>query len=61
VRADPKPNDKIIFTASECAIMVSDLDRPNIRAERLELHRWMKRIAPPDLKLVSGETLDMGR
>jgi hypothetical protein len=61
MRADPKPNDKITLTATKCAIMVSDSDRPSIRAERFELHQWMKRIALPDLKLVPGETLDMGR
>jgi hypothetical protein len=59
IGADPKPDDQIRLTTSESPTVISDSGRPNISHEWFELHRWMKRIALPNLKLISCKTLDV--
>jgi hypothetical protein len=59
VCADPKPHDKVTFSTRQSAIMITDPNGPNIRGQRLELHRRMERIARPNLKLFSGQTLNV--
>jgi hypothetical protein len=59
VRADPKPDHKFPITTGQGTIVVADSDRPNIRPKRFELHRRMKGIAQPRLKLIARETLHM--
>jgi hypothetical protein len=59
VGSDPKPDYEFPITTSQSAIVVADSDRPNIRRKHFELHRRMKGIAQPGLKLVARETLHM--
>jgi hypothetical protein len=61
VRADPEPHHQIAFAARQRTIMISDPDGPNVRTERLELHRRVKWIALPKAKLISRETLNVRR
>ncbi len=58
-RTDPEPCNDITVATCYGTIVISDSGRPNVSAERLELHGWMKWIAHPDLKLVAGEALDV--
>jgi hypothetical protein len=59
VCADPKPDDEIAVLLCNSAIMIADSHGPDIPNKWLELHRWMKRIAQPNLKLFSRETLNV--
>ena len=38
VRADPKPDDKIVMPLRDGTIMIADSHRPNVPDKRLELH-----------------------
>src|ERR1700751_1841226 len=57
--SDPKPHHNTTMATRQRAIMVTDPDGPNIPDQRLELHGRMERIGHPDLKLFSGQTLDV--
>jgi hypothetical protein len=61
VRADPKPDDEIALFLRNSSIVISDSCGPDVSDKRFELHRRMKRITQPKLKLFSRETLDMSR
>lgn len=59
--ADPEPDNELAIATRKRSIMISDPHRPDVNAERLELHRRVKRIPLPEPEFISRETLDVRR
>jgi hypothetical protein len=61
LRADPKPDDQIAMLLGKSAIVITDSHGPDVSDKRLERHWRVERVAQPEWKLFSRQTLDMSR
>lgn len=63
VRADPDPDHRLARFPAEAAIVIADPNRETIftSLQAPETERWMTRIPPPQMIVLSGESLNLGR